>query len=278
MEPKRLIDRRAGQLVRDLRKRHSVGLRALAREIGLAPGTLGKYEKGKCRIPTEQLHRIASALQVPITAILPGTQPSNGLAEVLCADLSRENDSTNVIAALDYTIKAKISVDVGGAWRVEPKKIRRIWNAHHMHHRIFSESDWLEYFALARERSPSIVAQKIWRNDGPFTLREANPSGTDQWVDDFYASRGRNDGFYCPCGPWTLMYSSREKLSLTSNIRALLFTAANITVSRLEELLGQFRQINLFITGYLLAASIAITIFARDCCLLHDFMYAMRPW
>jgi hypothetical protein len=102
---------------------------------------------------------------------------------------------------------------------------------------MIPESDRLEYFALAREHDPSVAAQKIWRNDGPFTLRgEVSPTSPDRWLIDFHERRGCDDCFYCPCNNWTILYASHTELKWNSEIRALLFAAAMIVTSRLEEI------------------------------------------
>ena len=59
-----------GQRIRDLRKAKRIRQKTLARIVGLSPGALTNFEKGRRRISIEWLHRIADALDTPVAYFL----------------------------------------------------------------------------------------------------------------------------------------------------------------------------------------------------------------
>ena len=56
-----------GHRLRDLRQRHGLSQRALARECDMSANAIGLIERGECSPSVSSLHRLALALEVPIT-------------------------------------------------------------------------------------------------------------------------------------------------------------------------------------------------------------------
>ena len=59
-----------GERIRDLRKAKRIRQKALARIVGLSPGALTNFEKGRRRISLEWLREIADALDTPLAYFL----------------------------------------------------------------------------------------------------------------------------------------------------------------------------------------------------------------
>jgi transcriptional regulator with XRE-family HTH domain len=59
-----------GQRIRDLRKVKRIRQKTLARIVGLSPGALTNFEKGRRRISLDWLGRIAAALDTPVAYFL----------------------------------------------------------------------------------------------------------------------------------------------------------------------------------------------------------------
>ena len=79
----------------------------------------------------------------------------------------------------------------------------------------------------------------------PFTwtecLRMFEPVGIDRWGHELGLKYGMRDGLTCPVGSrWVVVYWSRKVLSntLSPQLRALLFMAANFAAIRLERIVG----------------------------------------
>lgn len=60
-----------GQIIREQRKRKGIGLRELAREAEVSAGYLSEVESGKSEPTVSKIQRIAEALGVAITRLLP---------------------------------------------------------------------------------------------------------------------------------------------------------------------------------------------------------------
>jgi transcriptional regulator with XRE-family HTH domain len=89
-----------GSQVRVLRQQRGLSLRALARICELSPNTISLIERGITSPSVSTLHRLATALRVPITAFFeegteaveairlrPGERPRTGSASVLLESL-----------------------------------------------------------------------------------------------------------------------------------------------------------------------------------------------
>jgi transcriptional regulator with XRE-family HTH domain len=64
------LQNQVGQKIRDLRKAKRVRQKALARIVGLSPGALTNFEKGRRCISLDWLGRIAAALDTPVAFFL----------------------------------------------------------------------------------------------------------------------------------------------------------------------------------------------------------------
>ena len=63
---------RVGERIRDLRKKKRVRQYKLARMVGISPGALTNFEKGRRHISLDWLRKIADALDTPLAYFLPG--------------------------------------------------------------------------------------------------------------------------------------------------------------------------------------------------------------
>ena len=62
---------KVGERIRDVRKAKRIRQKVLARMVGISPGALTNFEKGRRRISLDWLHRIAEALDTPVAYFLP---------------------------------------------------------------------------------------------------------------------------------------------------------------------------------------------------------------
>ncbi len=62
---------RVGERIRDLRKKKRVPQYKLARMVGISPGALTNFEKGRRSVSLDWLRAIADALDTPIAYFLP---------------------------------------------------------------------------------------------------------------------------------------------------------------------------------------------------------------
>ena len=60
-----------GEKIRDLRRSKRIRQKVLARMVGISPGALTNFEKGRRRISIDWLERIAEALDTPMAFFLP---------------------------------------------------------------------------------------------------------------------------------------------------------------------------------------------------------------
>ena len=60
-----------GERIREVRKAKRIRQKVLARMVGISPGALTNFEKGRRRISLDWLHRIAEALDTPVAYFLP---------------------------------------------------------------------------------------------------------------------------------------------------------------------------------------------------------------
>ncbi len=66
-----------GQRIRGLRKKRRVQQKILARMVGLSPGALTNFEKGRRRISLDWLQRISEALDTPMAYFLGDPKPQS---------------------------------------------------------------------------------------------------------------------------------------------------------------------------------------------------------
>ena len=66
-----------GERIRQVRKAKRIRQKVLARMVGISPGALTNFEKGRRRISLDWLHRIAEALDTPVAYFLPDEAEKN---------------------------------------------------------------------------------------------------------------------------------------------------------------------------------------------------------
>jgi len=66
-----------GERIRDVRKSKRIRQKVLARMVGISPGALTNFEKGRRRISLDWLHKIAEALDTPVAYFLPDEEAKN---------------------------------------------------------------------------------------------------------------------------------------------------------------------------------------------------------
>jgi LuxR family quorum sensing-dependent transcriptional regulator len=111
-------------------------------------------------------------------------------------------------------------------------------------HKSVPEGWWDEYQVLS-QKAYAPVLQMARHCLAPFTwsecLRMFEPVGIDRWAYELGLKYGIRDGLTCPVGArWVVAYWSRKALSntLSPQLRALLFMAANFAAIRLEQIVG----------------------------------------
>lgn len=62
---------KVGERIREVRKAKRIRQKVLARMVGISPGALTNFEKGRRRISLDWLHKIAEALDTPVAYFLP---------------------------------------------------------------------------------------------------------------------------------------------------------------------------------------------------------------
>ncbi len=80
---KRLDELNVGQRIRELRKTRRVRQKTLAQMVGLSPGALTNFEKGRRRISLDWLQKISEALDTPMAYFLDDQQ---GKSKIVAGD------------------------------------------------------------------------------------------------------------------------------------------------------------------------------------------------
>ena len=62
---------KVGERIREVRKSKRIRQKVLARMVGISPGALTNFEKGRRRISLDWLQKIAEALDTPVSYFLP---------------------------------------------------------------------------------------------------------------------------------------------------------------------------------------------------------------
>ena len=60
-----------GEKIQAIRKEKGLSQKELADKLGIAPGTIQRYEAGKRKVTIEKLMRIAVTLEVPVERLIP---------------------------------------------------------------------------------------------------------------------------------------------------------------------------------------------------------------
>jgi transcriptional regulator with XRE-family HTH domain len=76
-EPSTGAEMKVGERIREVRKSKRIRQKVLARMVGISPGALTNFEKGRRRISLDWLQRIAEALDTPVSYFLPDEKDRN---------------------------------------------------------------------------------------------------------------------------------------------------------------------------------------------------------
>jgi len=163
------------------------------------------------------------------------------------AHVGQYSTPANVLDALDVAIAEDISLMVLGAKRfgvnLRDRGTLKVGENVFIHKSV-PDGWWDAYFELSnRAYAPIITMARHCL--APFTwsecLRMFEPVGIDRWAHELGLKFGMRDGLTCPVGArWVVVYWSRKALShtLSPQLRALLFMAANFAAIRLEQIVG----------------------------------------
>jgi transcriptional regulator with XRE-family HTH domain len=66
-----VAEMKVGERIREVRKSKRIRQKVLARMVGISPGALTNFEKGRRRISLDWLQKIAEALDTPVSYFLP---------------------------------------------------------------------------------------------------------------------------------------------------------------------------------------------------------------
>ena len=107
-------------------------------------------------------------------------------------------------------------------------------------HESASEAWWEEYTEMTKTHPrPSVRFKQL--SPAPITLSEImrtlEPLGVDRWPIDLALKYGMRDSFNCPAGNrWVVTFWSPKVLTLSEEIRSVLFMGATFTATRLQTL------------------------------------------
>jgi len=163
------------------------------------------------------------------------------------AQVEHYNSPSRVLDALDDAIAEDVSLMVLGAKRfgVNQRDRETLKVGENVFiHKSVPEGWWDAYFELSKKAyAPIIMMARHCL--APYTwtecLRIFEPVGIDRWAHELGLKYGMRDGLTCPVGArWVVVYWSRKVLSttLSPQLRALLFMAANFAAIRLEQIVG----------------------------------------
>jgi len=170
----------------------------------------------------------------------------NNLVE-FTAQVERYSSTASVLDALDEAIAEDVSLMVLGAKRFGVTL--RDYDAMKIGENVFIHKSvpngwWDDYSQLSRKAFAPIITMAR-HCLAPYTwtecLRMFDPVGIDRWAYELGLKYGLRDGLTCPVGArWVVVYWSRKPLSrtLSPQLRALLFMAANFAAIRLEQIVG----------------------------------------
>jgi LuxR family quorum sensing-dependent transcriptional regulator len=163
------------------------------------------------------------------------------------AEVGRYTTPASVLDALDQTVTKDTALMVLGAKRfgvnVRDHNGLKVGENVFLHKSV-PEGWWDEYLILSqRAFTPALTLARHCL--APFTwtecLRMFAPIGIDRWSHELGLKYGMRDGLTCPVGGrWVVVFWSRKVLSnsLSPELRALLFMAANFAAIRLEQIVG----------------------------------------
>jgi transcriptional regulator with XRE-family HTH domain len=97
-----------GLHVRTLRKERGLSLRALAELSGLSPNTISLIERGVTSPSVSTLHRLATALAVPITSLLKGPVERMDVIVTRADERTRSGSGSVELESLGYGVEGQI--------------------------------------------------------------------------------------------------------------------------------------------------------------------------
>ena len=97
-----------GLHLRAMRKERGLSLRALAELSGLSPNTISLIERGVTSPSVSTLHRLATALAVPITALLEGPAEHVDLIITRAGERTRSGSGSVELESLGYGLEDRI--------------------------------------------------------------------------------------------------------------------------------------------------------------------------
>lgn len=162
------------------------------------------------------------------------------------AEVGRYTTPASVLDALDQTIEKDIALMVLGAKRfgINARQETLKVGENVFLHKSVPQGWWDEYNVLS-QRAFAPVLTMARHCLAPFTwtecLRMFAPIGVDRWAFELGLKYGMRDGLTCPVGGrWVVVYWSRKVMSnsLSPQLRALLFMAANFAAMRLEQIVA----------------------------------------
>jgi LuxR family quorum sensing-dependent transcriptional regulator len=162
------------------------------------------------------------------------------------AEIGRHTTPASVLDALDQAIAKDSTLMVLGAKRFGINARRDTLKAGEnvFLHKSVPQGWWDEYIVLSQKAFTPVITMAR-HCLAPFTwtecLRMFEPIGIDRWSYELGLKHGMRDGLTCPVGGrWVVVYWSRKVLSnsLSPQLRALLFMAANFAAMRLEQIVG----------------------------------------
>jgi LuxR family quorum sensing-dependent transcriptional regulator len=163
------------------------------------------------------------------------------------ARVGQHDSAAKILDALDVAIADDISLMVLGAKRfavnLRDRDSLKVGQNVFIHKSV-PDGWWDDYFELSKKAyAPMLMMARHCL--APFTwsecLRMFEPVGIDRWAHELGLKYGLRDGLTCPVGArWVVVYWSRKVLSktLSPQLRALLFMAANFAAIRLEQIVG----------------------------------------
>jgi LuxR family quorum sensing-dependent transcriptional regulator len=182
-----------------------------------------------------------------------GSQPAR-LEQILrgnlvdyTAEVDRYGTPASVLDALDQAIIKDTSLMVLGAKRfgvnVRDREGLKVGENVFLHTSV--PEGWWDQYCVLSQRAYAPIITMARHCLAPFTwtecLRMFAPIGIDRWGYELGLKHGMRDGLTCPVGArWVVVYWSRKVLSntLSPQLRALLFMAANFAAIRLEQIVG----------------------------------------
>lgn len=163
------------------------------------------------------------------------------------AQVGQYSTPASVLDALDQAIVQDTTLMVMGAKRfgvnVRDRENLKVGENVFLHKSV-PEGWWDEYYVLSQKAFAPVITMAR-HCLAPFTwsecLRMFEPIGVDRWAYELGLKYGIRDGLTCPVGArWVVVYWSRKVLSnsLSPQLRALLFMAANFAAIRLEQVVA----------------------------------------